>query len=63
MRGWVNKDGEYFESQDNCIYSSLIAKEFSVKPSVERETEIKILKAMDTLLRKQASESIVEKVG
>lgn len=59
MKAWVaNFTGEYFETEDNILYSDSIATEVPKMPSEEAKTEIKIQKEMRKILRKMAIDAL-----
>lgn len=59
MKAWVsNFTGEYFETEDNCLYSEAIAIEVQTMPSDEAKEEMKIQKEMRKILRKMAIDAL-----
>lgn len=59
MKAWVTSfTGEYFETEDNVLYSNSIATEVPPMPSEEAKDEMKVQKEMRKLLRKQAMDSL-----
>lgn len=59
MKGWVtNFIGDYFETNDNVLYSPSVATEVPPMPSDEAKEEMKIQKEMAKILRKMAVDSL-----
>jgi len=59
MKAWVtNLTGEYFQTDDKFSCSPAIATQVKPKPSPEADTEIKIQKEMNRLLREQAIKNL-----
>lgn len=61
MRGWIDREGEYFESPDNISHSPNIAIEVLIGDMKKIEEESQIRKEMQRLLREQAIVSLEAK--
>ena len=59
MKAWVaHFTGEYFEMEDNCFCSEVIAVGVPPMPSEEAKDEMKIQKEMRKILRKMAIDAL-----